>query len=102
MLVLVDYRTRYLNWSMTWVAGRSIDLKSVPNADLGMSPMELWCNEAQERYVIALSPEGLEWFEAACQRERCPYAVVGRTNTSGDLLVTDLHSDALRGRHADG
>ena len=73
--------------------GASIDLKSVPNADPGMSPMELWCNEAQERYVIALKPEGIPWFEQICARERCPFAVVGRTNGTGDLKVADLHSD---------
>ena len=73
--------------------GASIDLKKVPNADPGMSPMELWCNEAQERYVIALEPDGLSWFERVCERERCPFAVVGNTNASGDLRVTDLHSD---------
>ncbi len=73
--------------------GARIDLKKVPNADPGMSPMELWCNEAQERYVIALRPESLAWFEDVCRRERCPYAVVGETNSSGDLWVTDLHSN---------
>ena len=74
--------------------GAVIDLKKVPNADPGMSPMELWCNEAQERYVIALKPEGLAWFEQVCARERCPFAVVGETNPTGDLEVVDLHSDA--------
>lgn len=73
--------------------GASIDLKKVPNADPGMSPMELWCNEAQERYVIALKPEGLAWFERVCARERCPFAVVGETNASGNLRVADLHSE---------
>lgn len=72
--------------------GASIDLKEVPSADPGMSPMELWCNEAQERYVIALEPEGLSWFEQVCRRERCPFAVVGTTNASRDLRVADLHS----------
>lgn len=73
--------------------GAEIDLRSVPNADPGMSPMELWCNEAQERYVIALEPESLAWFEELCKRERCPFAVVGTTNSTGTLLVDDLHSD---------
>lgn len=73
--------------------GASIDLKKVPNADPGMSPMELWCNEAQERYVVALIPDRLTWFEQVCARERCPFAVVGATNASGDLKVADLHSD---------
>ena len=73
--------------------GASIDLKDVPNADPGMSPMELWCNEAQERFVIALQPDGLSWFEQVCDRERCPFAVVGVTNETGTLTVADLHSD---------
>ena len=73
--------------------GASIELKQVPNADPGMSPMELWCNEAQERYVVALKPEGLSWFEQVCNRERCPFAVVGLTNSGGNLRVVDLHSD---------
>ncbi len=73
--------------------GAIIDLKKVPNADVGLSPMELWCNEAQERYVIALRPAGLRWFEEVCRRERCPFAVVGHTDSSGNLLVTDLHSN---------
>ena len=73
--------------------GASIDLKKIPNADPGMSPMELWCNEAQERYVIALRPEGLAWFEHICYRERCPFAVVGKTNQTRDLKVADLHSN---------
>ncbi len=74
--------------------GAFIDLKKVPNADPGMSPMELWCNEAQERYVIALRPDGLSWFEQVCVRERCPFAVVGETNQTRDLNVADLHSNA--------
>ena len=73
--------------------GANIDLKVVPNADPGMSPMELWCNEAQERYVMALNPDALTWFEDVCERERCPYAVVGRTNSSGELRVAELQSD---------
>ena len=42
-----------------------------------MSPLEIWCNESQERYVIALDPAGLDKFDAFCRRERCPYAVIG-------------------------
>ena len=75
--------------------GATIDLKNVPNVDPGMSPMELWCNEAQERYVIALEPERLAWFKQTCQRERCPFAVVGKTNDSGRLVVSDLQHGAL-------
>jgi phosphoribosylformylglycinamidine synthase len=69
--------------------GATIDLRAVPNAEPGMSPMELWCNEAQERYVLAVSELGLARFEAIAKRERCPYAVVGRLNDSGVLTVLD-------------
>jgi phosphoribosylformylglycinamidine synthase len=69
--------------------GATIDLRAVPNAEPGMSPMELWCNEAQERYVLAVSERGLAQFEAIAKRERCPYAVVGRLNDSGVLTVLD-------------
>ena len=75
--------------------GANIDLCKVPNADPSMSPMELWCNEAQERYAIALRPEGLDWFEMMCKRERCPFAVVGTTTSTGQLRVSDLHSAEL-------
>uniref|UniRef100_UPI0035615212 phosphoribosylformylglycinamidine synthase n=1 Tax=Halomonas sp. TaxID=1486246 RepID=UPI0035615212 len=57
--------------------GGLFDLRAVPNAEPGMSPLAIWCNEAQERYVLALPPEDLETFDALCRRERCPYAVVG-------------------------
>lgn len=70
--------------------GAQVDLKQVPNADPGMSPMELWCNEAQERYAIALVPAQLAWFASVCRRERCPFAVVGHTDATGELVVADL------------
>eukprot|EP00659_Diplonema_papillatum_P016085 gene16085-24641_t len=54
-----------------------------------MSPMEVWCNEAQERYVIACNTEGLASLEAICQRERCIYAVVGETTAEQRLIVDD-------------
>jgi phosphoribosylformylglycinamidine synthase len=61
----------------------------VPNDEPGMSPLEIWCNEAQERYVLGLHPERLERFAALCARERCPYAVVGETTDDGRLVVGD-------------
>ena len=70
------------------VGGR-FDIRAVPNADPGMSPMEIWCNEAQERYVLAVAPENLAVFEAICARERCPYAVVGEATAEPRLLVSD-------------
>ena len=57
--------------------GGRFDLRNVPNDEPGMSPVEIWCNEAQERYVLAMEPVDLERFTAICERERCPYAVVG-------------------------
>jgi phosphoribosylformylglycinamidine synthase len=69
--------------------GALFDLRAVPSDEPGMSPLELWCNEAQERYVLALSPEKLPAFEALCARERCPYAVVGHATDDGMLRVED-------------
>ena len=57
--------------------GGRIELRSIPSADSGLSPLELWCNEAQERYVLAIAEHDLERFRAICERERCPFAVVG-------------------------
>ncbi|MDG1461107.1 MAG: phosphoribosylformylglycinamidine synthase [Luminiphilus sp.] len=69
--------------------GGSINLRSIPNDEPGMSPLEIWCNEAQERYVLAIEPEYLARFEAICQRERCPYAVVGQATEELHLEVAD-------------
>ena len=60
--------------------GGKFELRNVPNDEPGMSPLAIWCNEAQERYVLAVMPEDLQRFEAICQRERCPYAVVGEVD----------------------
>jgi phosphoribosylformylglycinamidine synthase len=69
--------------------GGRIDLRKIPSAESELSPMELWCNEAQERYVLALAPGSVPSFAALCERERCPYAVVGEITVDGRLLVTD-------------
>ncbi len=69
--------------------GGRVDLRRIPNDEPGMTPMAIWCNEAQERYVLALGPGALEVFAAACERERCPWAVVGHADGSGDLVVAD-------------
>ena len=58
-------------------SGGDFKLRAIPNADPGMSPLEIWCNEAQERYVMGIAQDKLAAFEALCERERCPYAVVG-------------------------
>lgn len=74
--------------------GGKFELREVPNADFGMSPMEIWCNEAQERYVLAIPTDRLGFFEEICQRERCPYAVVGHTTNNPHIEVNDmLHKD---------
>ena len=70
------------------VGGR-FDLRKIPSADPGMAPLELWCNEAQERYVLGIAPEHLERFMAICERERCPFAVVGEALAAPHLEVTD-------------
>ncbi|MDE2070462.1 MAG: phosphoribosylformylglycinamidine synthase, partial [Gammaproteobacteria bacterium] len=71
--------------------GGALELRQVPNDDPGMSPMEIWCNEAQERYVLAVAPERLTELTAICQRERCPFAVIGEATSDGRLLVADAH-----------
>ncbi len=70
------------------VGGR-LELRAIPNDEPGMSPMQIWCNESQERYVLGVRPDRLAEFEALCRRERCPYAVVGTATTEQHLLLTD-------------
>jgi phosphoribosylformylglycinamidine synthase len=74
--------------------GGSIDLRKIPSAESELSPMEIWCNEAQERYVLALAPGSVAQFAALCERERCPYAVVGEITDDGTLRVADADSSA--------
>ncbi len=69
--------------------GGRIDLRKIPSAESELSPMEIWCNEAQERYVIALAPGSVARFAALCERERCPFAVVGEITDDGRLIVED-------------
>lgn len=73
--------------------GGKFELRAVPNDDPGMSPMEIWCNEAQERYVLAVNADQLEEFKAICERERCPYAVVGEATDEEHLVLGDAHFD---------
>ncbi len=73
--------------------GGQFALRKVPNDDPGMSPMQIWCNEAQERYVLAVDAARLNDFEAICQRERCPYAVVGHATEQDHLSLQDEHFD---------
>ncbi len=69
--------------------GARVELRNIPSEDSSMSPREIWCNEAQERYVLAISPKSLDLFEALCERERCPFAVLGEATDDAHLLVTD-------------
>jgi len=71
--------------------GGAFELRQVPNDQPGMSPMQIWCNEAQERYVLAIDDRHLEAFKALCERERCLYAVIGRATAEKRLQVTDRH-----------
>ena len=73
--------------------GGQVELRDIPSAEAGMSPLEIWCNEAQERYVLAIDPQRLDWFDAQCRRERCPYAVIGIMDDSGDLIVRDRRAE---------
>ncbi len=69
--------------------GGRFELRNVQNADLGMSPMQIWCNEAQERYVVAIKPESLELFTAFCEREHCLFAVIGEATDEEHLSLSD-------------
>jgi phosphoribosylformylglycinamidine synthase len=82
--------------------GGSFELREVPNDDPGMSPMQIWCNEAQERYVLAIAAEGLEGFKALCERERCPYAVIGVATEQPVCGSTDRQFANRAGGFADG
>ncbi|MDK9704920.1 MAG: phosphoribosylformylglycinamidine synthase [Sulfuritalea sp.] len=71
--------------------GAAFDLRAIPSEEPGMSPREIWSNEAQERYVLAIAPERLDEFRALCERERCPFAVLGVATDDGQLTVKDDH-----------
>ncbi|MBV6288397.1 phosphoribosylformylglycinamidine synthase [Pseudomonas aegrilactucae] len=71
--------------------GGRFELRNVPNDEPGMAPLEIWSNESQERYVLAVDAQDLERFSAICERERCPFAVVGEATAEPQLTVTDSH-----------
>ncbi|RBW51376.1 phosphoribosylformylglycinamidine synthase [Marinobacter sp. F3R11] len=71
--------------------GGKFQLRDVPSDEPGMSPLEIWCNESQERYVIAVAPENLDVFDALCRRERCPYAVIGDATEAHVLELSDSY-----------
>jgi phosphoribosylformylglycinamidine synthase len=71
--------------------GGRFELRAVPNDEPGMAPHEIWCNESQERYVLSVDAADLETFKAICERERCPFAVVGEATEEPHLTVSDSH-----------
>ena len=73
--------------------GGCFQLRDIPSDEPGMSPLEIWCNESQERYVLAVAEADLERFDAVCRRERCPYAVVGDATESRELVLEDSYFD---------
>ncbi|QIM22698.1 phosphoribosylformylglycinamidine synthase [Phycicoccus sp. HDW14] len=73
--------------------GARFDLSAVPLEESGLAPKEVWCNESQERYVVAIAPESLPRLAALCERERCPYAVVGVARDDGQLVLADGPDD---------
>ncbi|KAI0061618.1 phosphoribosylformylglycinamidin [Artomyces pyxidatus] len=78
--------------------GATFEIRDVPLADSSLSPMEIWCNESQERYVLAISPEKEDVFKALAARERCPFGIVGVATAEEELIVTDrlLGNDVIR------
>ncbi|HHL31917.1 MAG TPA: phosphoribosylformylglycinamidine synthase, partial [Oceanospirillales bacterium] len=71
--------------------GGKLELRNLQIDTHSMTPMEIWCNESQERYVLSIKPEKLEEFEKICRRERCPYALLGEATQAQQLQVTDAH-----------
>jgi phosphoribosylformylglycinamidine synthase len=77
--------------------GARFDLRRVPVEESGLAPKEIWCNESQERYVMAVAKESLPLFAAMCERERCPFAIVGIATEARDLVVGALEPEAPAG-----
>lgn len=71
--------------------GGSFELRKVNIDEAGMSPLEIWCNESQERYIIAIAPKHQIMFEDLCKRERCPYAIIGVSTDAEKLVLSDEH-----------
>jgi phosphoribosylformylglycinamidine synthase len=74
--------------------GARFDLRAVPLEESGLSPKEIWSNESQERYVMAIAPESLATFQAFCERERCPFAVIGVATEEKQLVLSDADQAA--------
>lgn len=73
--------------------GGRFNLRDILNDEPGMSPLEVWCNESQERYVLAVAPESIALFDELCKRERAPYAVIGEATEEMHLTLSDSHFD---------
>ncbi|MEL4426149.1 phosphoribosylformylglycinamidine synthase [Shewanella indica] len=73
--------------------GGKFELRNVPSDEPGMSPLEIWCNESQERYVLSVAAENIDTFAAICERERAPFAVVGEAVAEQHLSLSDEHFD---------
>jgi phosphoribosylformylglycinamidine synthase len=75
--------------------GGRFELRVIPNDESSMSPMEIWCNESQERYVLGVHPDRVDEFQAICERERCPWAIVGETTEEEHLMLGDADNETL-------
>ena len=77
--------------------GAIMDIRNIHNEELAMSPKEIWSNEAQERYVLAIEKSSLEMFSSICSRERCPFAIIGEAKNQKNLIVKDslLNEDVV-------
>lgn len=73
--------------------GGIFDLRKVNNDEPGMSPLEIWCNESQERYVMAIPGDRIDAFTSICERERCPFAIIGEATDERQLILDDPHFD---------
>ena len=78
-------------------AGAMMDIRKIDNEELSMSPKEIWSNEAQERYVLAVNKESLKQFSSICKKERCPFAVIGEAKDQQKLIISDslLNDDVV-------
>jgi phosphoribosylformylglycinamidine synthase len=74
--------------------GARFDLRAIQLEESGLAPKEIWCNESQERYVMAIAPESLESFQALCERERCPFAVIGVATEERQLQLVDAGNES--------
>jgi phosphoribosylformylglycinamidine synthase len=79
--------------------GAIFDMRRIPLEETGMSPAEIWCNESQERYVLVIKEHDLSRLQAICERERCPFVVVGKTTKDRQLVLFDDHHHESNRQH---